>query len=871
MKWTRDAKTILKNYLSDVKKSVDPAEANPKDVSEDLHGHIVETLLRKKLRVIGDTEVQEVIKEIGFNIKKKAHKEKIRGKAKRIGMFSTTAIIILGVIFPVIAILVELLFRPCTVVFFDPIPTIWHIFVVCIIPLGNLFVLNTIKSCNKNNYKIASVIIGCAIGASLMFIITLFPVIIISGFSVIALFGIFFYGLGIYPFFPVAAIVVSIILSVKLRSTFDYNNKEKSIAWTGIIAVAIFMILINLQYFVTDLGIRKALSTDSVASNKAVEMLRSFGNKKYILMNCYDQRRLSFVNPLSWFSSFMSPDREAEFVNPEDARTVYYRVYGESFNVYSRKDVLNEGVFPGVMLPPFGDFDDEAGNVDVGGKINGINLISSTIDGTIDSDSGIAYSEWFFEFENKTKIQQEARALIALPHGSVATRMTLWVNGEEQEAVFAKKSKVVEAYQSTVRKRRDPSLLTSKGRDRVMLQCYPIAENGGKMKVRIGFTSPMRIEGKGTEALLELPYISDSNFYIHNNVRHSVWYESKNSINSENLNLKPENPDDKLYALRGIIKDTELFEGKSLLRVSRNMDVNRVWSKDVYGSKFYVTQEIVEEKNIIPEKLIVVIDGSKDMKAYIDLTKKAFSTLQVKDIVYVIADKNISIVDLEKISSKSFKGGVDNIPALEKAWDLAGSKSNSAILWIHGGQPMIMSPTIFLEQKWKRRPGKVKLYDLAVNGKRNRISESFESNNMVENVYTKGDVYEDLRSLFLIWEGKLGVKKYVREWVNTRPSEGKQTSDHLARLWAYDKVLFGGSDALEFAGKYKLITHISGAVVLENQNQYEQFGLDKNSGESVGKVPSVPEPEEWIMIIIAMVAVLILVLLGKKTECKNYH
>jgi len=56
------------------------------------------------------------------------------------------------------------------------------------------------------------------------------------------------------------------------------------------------------------------------------------------------------------------------------------------------------------------------------------------------------------------------------------------------------------------------------------------------------------------------------------------------------------------------------------------------------------------------------------------------------------------------------------------------------------------------------------------------------------------------------------------------------------------------------ATAYQLVTPVSGAVVLETKEQYEAAGLEP---VKPGSVPTIPEPETWAMIIVAL---LILVL-----------
>jgi len=96
-----------------------------------------------------------------------------------------------------------------------------------------------------------------------------------------------------------------------------------------------------------------------------------------------------------------------------------------------------------------------------------------------------------------------------------------------------------------------------------------------------------------------------------------------------------------------------------------------------------------------------------------------------------------------------------------------------------------------------------------------------------------------------------------------------QTSSHIALLWANSEILTyykaGNTDeAVNLASRYRLVTPVSSAVVLENKQQYKDAGLevpeykpgkdydfndivmeDKNIGGS-----AVPEPATlWLLFI----------------------
>src|SRR4030095_4408520 len=82
-------------------------------------------------------------------------------------------------------------------------------------------------------------------------------------------------------------------------------------------------------------------------------------------------------------------------------------------------------------------WDNEHGGEAVGGRVSGLSVAQSRMDGLVDADAGWAYTEWILEFKNVATVDREARAQIKLPQGGVVSRLTLWVNGEEREAAFA--------------------------------------------------------------------------------------------------------------------------------------------------------------------------------------------------------------------------------------------------------------------------------------------------------------------------------------------------------------------------------------------------------------------------------------------------
>jgi hypothetical protein len=66
------------------------------------------------------------------------------------------------------------------------------------------------------------------------------------------------------------------------------------------------------------------------------------------------------------------------------------------------------------------------------------------------------------------------------------------------------------------------------------------------------------------------------------------------------------------------------------------------------------------------------------------------------------------------------------------------------------------------------------------------------------------------------------------------------------------------SDWSKQLAHYQLVTPISGAVVLERQEQYEQHGLkqvDKKTVPHMPTVPSVPEPSSATLLMLGIFAI----------------
>jgi hypothetical protein len=777
--------------------------------------------------------------------------------------FWTFYVISFGIVLPLVTLVVELVWAWCAQVFFDPLPTLFHAALIAVVPIANLLALFARTGRYRTSIGKILFLNGIAIGVSAFYTILFIPLMPIAAVAII-------WAIGLLPLAPVLSLVAAIMCrrAIPRPSITDPINPLPpggagagfNLANWGIVAGLMIIIAAELPFALTEIGLRMATSQETEEQLRGVRLLRSFADHERLLSYSYARRGRS----LDMVTFFLNWDKKS--VSIDQAREVYYRVTGQAFNDLDPVAIRRQGLWEdGGWL----DFDIDQGGSAVGKKLADVQLSSSVIDGSIDGAAAIAYLEWTFEFVNQSSRQAEARAQISLPPGAVVSRVTLWINGEEREAAFAGRGQARQAYQRIVRRKQDPILVTSAGADTVLVQLFPIPVDG-KMKARIGITAPLVLRDP-TQAALRLPHFKLNNFYINPEFEHTLWVESEATMNSQPTHLIFESANSGAPALRVKLHNAELKSNRSLILVSRDREASHAYAIDNRAkAKQVVSQRLVRSEAEI-EKLVMVVDGSESMQNHIAQLSDVISRLAEKTAIAIIVAGD-EIVELTagiqdgdrvfyqrlaaKLNEFDFIGGVDNTAALEKAWSLAASHRNSAVLWVHGPQPVILKSVSGLRQNWRRRPDGPPLYDFPLTSRVNRVVEELDDVAQLKVLPRIGNAGEDLSYQFEIWSGERQQMIAVREAVSTEfeKLQSEETSDHLVRLWANDQIhsliAEGSSEktrqAIEMAARYQLVTPVSGAVVLENQQQYVDNGLQP---VPEGTVPTIPEPETWLLII----------------------
>ncbi|HRH40030.1 MAG TPA: VIT domain-containing protein [Pyrinomonadaceae bacterium] len=758
--------------------------------------------------------------------------------------FSLGFIVCAGILLPVITLIFELSTKMCADSFFDPVPSLWHVLVVGLVPLANTQILWSLYRNNLERINFLAWISTLSAGACLFYSIFFLPM------SPISIIGIVFYGLGLLPLSPMFALWAILLLRKYLLK--NIQTKPFPLTWkglgTGFLIIVSVITLSELRFVVTRFGLEMATAESVERQEQGLDFLRKYGSDDYILQLVNSRRQRVYISDL--VIGFFS---RSDVGSNEKAKEVYYRLTGKTYD--------SVALPPRIGLFDFGDEDERFW------REKDVSLVASQMDGSIDNDASIGYLEWTFVLKNKNQYRdQEGFTQIQLPPNAVVSRLTLWINGEEREAAFAERNRVTTAYEQVTARKRDPVLVTTAGRDRVNLKCFPIPQNGGEMKMRIGITFPLILEDQ-KNGLIRLPYFRDKNFNVPSEIKHIVWLESKRELQSANKNLKLETTDN-IFAVRGNITDKELLDANSSIRAFKSDEFKSVWTKD--GDNF-ITQEVTENVGVKPAQFIFVVDTSVSMKneqqklvsVINNLPPESETSLVLtngnslnRELSYPnsISGKPAEIA--EKIQKATFDGGTDNLPALTKGWDLAAQKPNSVVIWVHAPQPFKFSTSFELAQRLTRRPNATAIYDISTDSGFDTVEKELDNLNYIQNVPRFGDMQSDLERLIsLLAQSKKGFG-YSR--VNTAKADltvSKETSKHLVRLWANDEVNRilatekGEKKAVELAVKNQIVTPVTGAVVLETQQQYDQFGLkpvDKSS------VPTIPEPETYLLIAVVL-------------------
>jgi len=741
-------------------------------------------------------------------------------------------ILFAGVILPAVAISFEATMHICARMFFDPIPTSWHMLLVLLVPLAQLQVWFAIRRADPNSLKLAGFANAAAIVISLFYSFIFLPLLPLAALTLLI-------GLGLLPLAPFFALTTALIMRKQLRRVAAAAPKKSfPITTKGFVTslgVGIALVgVTELPAILTRHGLQMAASVSPQSRTEGIRFLRTYGNRDYLLQRCYDYRGHSLFLLGDW----LSPDSP---VKADEARDIYYRVTGEPFDASPPPLRVNAKIIRQ------DDFEYRSG------ALKGLSLTSSNLDGNIDADGGVGHLNWTLGFENYSYSDKEARAEIQLPPGAVVSGVTQWIGDIENETQITGRSDFMPGAEPLDRGQ-PRVVVTTAGRDRILVQSYPVSAFRKAIKIRLSITVPLVLQTKD-QARLILPHFNSRNFNVPGDLKHWILIDSNHPLNSDyglgvHSTGRSHNAGFQMY---GEFSDTELMRPETALRLSRTDSDHGIWSPNPFEVDGSIVKQSLEERTPSHlRRIVIVVDTSASMAEWQTQIKSALNVLPSDmDVRLVRADADwLHESDLDTVvtggnskvsmflSETTFAGGADNAPALTKAWDLATeTPGNNAIVWIHSPQRTTLSSVEPLLNRMKGRFYGPSLYSVQTSDGSDEIVKKLDGINEVKSVVRLGSLGMDLERLFQQLSGQVPTLEFVRSVKHPQldPAfDGVETSNHLAELWANDEVarILGARDeslkeaATLLALRYRLVTPTSSAVIMDIPRQIDRGDLE---------------------------------------------
>jgi hypothetical protein len=224
----------------------------------------------------------------------------------------------------------------------------------------------------------------------------------------------------------------------------------------------------------------------------------------------------------------------------------------------------------------------------------------------------------------------------------------------------------------------------------------------------------------------------------------------------------------------------------------------------------------------------------------------------------LLADDGVQSITAKDLQNHRFDGGRDNEPALREAVRRAKSGQAGEIVWLHGPQSVGLSQAEALLQLIERGTRVPVIHEVMTAPGPNRLAEALCRSGAMRRGPALLSPREDLTTFL----DTLAIERDEPAWhwrrSATPPEDlGKPAWDHLARQWAMESIdsplsQVPETDRPALAARYQLVTRVSGAVVLETMEQYEQNGLKPVDADSVPQVPNVPEPATSLLVLLTI-------------------
>jgi hypothetical protein len=656
-------------------------------------------------------------------------------------------VMVFGVLIPALIFLgftVTCIHRLILVVFAHPLETLAELVLVAEIPTAIFFTWRDLRQ-NISSYSLLRGIrLGTAIGASL----------VVAGISLFAS-GTFVDEQIGGNLLPVSLLLPSVLAAIagalvmdRVRCTRDFASSRARIVGYTCVGVALSLLICagaEAKPWFIRTAERMAISASATDQKEGLARLRWLCPEREMRIECSDGRAAGLCG------LFLPLTTSAE-------RELYFALTGEPF---SFRDVNNQDL---------SSLSDESlSRQFIGEQVGDLTLLRSALTGVIHPETLTSTISWTFVYKNDATQLQDARAQIAIPHGAVLTKLTVWNKGEPRDANFSNAARIdySNLFPCANGGKQICSMIKGLGQGRLFFACCGIPEQS-EIKVRLTFVVPLKPDNAGKATLL-LPKFVSSNFDLTG--EHQVRLRASLPFGAVLARLKSSRSNADEYLVTGTLQAEDLSSSGLILKADRPENSGRVAildkspvsigaSENRHPTKTsYVMQSALPVPAAIPSQLVMVIDGSAKLNKYRQELAKTLMKLPPNLRASVILVSNPLAGEIETLSpdeaikslnANEFTGGQDNLKAMIKATEIAGESTGGAVLWIHGPQPA-SNREIYIMGQYQTRP---RFYDFSVENGNSDTNEFFRNYSEIgpfEEIPRIKTISSDLGSLLSRW------------------------------------------------------------------------------------------------------------------------
>ncbi|MCX6851253.1 MAG: VIT domain-containing protein [Verrucomicrobia bacterium] len=270
----------------------------------------------------------------------------------------------------------------------------------------------------------------------------------------------------------------------------------------------------------------------------------------------------------------------------------------------------------------------------------------------------------------------------------------------------------------------------------------------------------------------------------------------------------------------------------------------------------------------IRKPIFVIVDASARLRPHADTIREALLQLAAQASVTIWASTDGEAIEVpvaeidSRLQDAHFAGGRDAVPAFKAALQrLRETNTPATLIWLHGPQPADISGQEGVKQLLERSSAPPQIHALELEHGRNKLMEEiYDATPVLGGLrWSGGDANELAKTLLYIRNGPTTRARISRS--TTAPAHGKEVWDQLARQAVFREVMavFQGRDRVpadqaKRAAQHQLVTPYSGAVVLENQQQYDRAGLNPVDAGSTPQIPTqgTPEPSRMLLFMVGL-------------------